>query len=134
MAKHKKIYENKARARDKKRERIRKAVSYCLVAFWIITICICGVFQNNSVVVGIGVMAIGIVNGVYSAFAFTTRILGWKTLTIYDSDELYRDKHRFSEDLIEKQEDEIKTIRLIADAIIAVTAVAFIIIGLNKLF
>ena len=133
MARFKKIYKDAQHELDKKRERIRRIVCNALAVFWIAAVCICGVFQHNDTVVGIGCIAISTVNTAYCIFAFRIRYLGWKVMTIYDSDELYRDKYRLPQKHIEQEEKDIKQGRLLLDVLIAITVVVFFVFGIVKL-
>lgn len=123
----------KKHALDKKREKIRRIICNTLVVIWIVTICICGAFQHNDTIVGLGIIAISIANTAYTVFAFRIRFLGWKVMTIYDSDELYRDKYRLPQKAIEEEQKDIKLGRLIIDTIIAITAIVFFVLGIVKL-
>ena len=78
-------------------------------------------------------IAIGVANAAYSVFAFTIRGRGWKVMTVYDSDELYRDKHRFSQRLVEQKEKDTQIGRWFIDIIIAISAIVFLIVGTIKL-
>ena len=133
MARLKKVYKDEKHERLKKRHKIRFAVSVTLVIFWITAICICGVFQNNEMIVGCGVVAIGIANIAYTIFAICIRRRGWKAMTIYDSDELYRDKYRLPRKLIEEESKQIEVRMWIIDIIIAVSGVIWFIVGVMKL-
>ena len=133
MARLKKIYKDEKHELLKKRHKIRTAVSITLAIFWIIAICICGGFQHNDCIVGWGVIAIGIANTAYTIFAIHIRRHGWEIMTMYDSDELYRDKYRFPQKLVEEERKQIETRMWIVDIIIALSGVCFFIAGIVKL-
>lgn len=133
MARLKKQYKDEQHERDKKREKIHKTICNALAVFWIVAICICGAFQHNDTVVGIGFIAISIGNAAYCIFAVRIRFLGWKIMTVYDSDELYRNKYRFPQKFIEQEEKETKLGRWILDVIIAIMAVVCFVLGIVKL-
>ena len=73
MARLKKQYKDEKHELDKKREKIRRIICNALVVIWIVTICICGAFQHNDTIVGLGIIAISIANTAYSVFAFIIR-------------------------------------------------------------
>ena len=133
MARLKKQYKDEKHELDKKREKTRRIICNTLAVIWIVAICICGAFQHNNTIVGLSIIAISIANTAYTAFAFRIRFLGWKVMTIYDSDELYRDKYRLPQKAIEEEQKDIKLGRLIIDTIIAVTAIVFFVLGIVKL-
>ena len=54
-------------------------------------------------------------------------------MTIYDSDELYRDKYRLPQKAIEEEQKDIKLGKLIIYTIIAVTAIVFFVLGIVNL-
>jgi len=83
--------------------------------------------------VGWGVIAIGVVNTAYIIFAINIRCRGWKIMTIYDSDELYRNKYRFPKKYIEEESKQIELRMWIVDIIIAVSGICFFISGITKL-
>ena len=132
MARYKKIYRDEQHERNQKRERIQKTVDVCLALFWIATIVVLGIFQNNDTILGIGLIATGIVNGGYACFAFWA-LKYWKVMTVYDSDELYRSKYLFSRKEIEKEAQGIKETRTIVTAIVAITAIVSPVIGIGRL-
>ncbi len=133
MARFKKIYKDEKHELLKKRHKIRTAVSTTLAIFWIVAICICGGFQYNDIIVGWGVIAIGVANTAYTIFAIHIRRRGWKIMTVYDSDELYRAKYRFPQKLIEEESKQIEIRMWIVDIIIAVSGICFFIAGITKL-
>lgn len=133
MAKLKKIYKDEKHELLKKRHKIRTAVSNTLAIFWIIAICICGGFQHNDIVVGWGVMAIGVANTAYTIFRIHIRRRGWEIMTTYDSDELYRDKYRVPQKLVEEERKQIEIRMWIVDTIIAVSGICFLVAGIIKL-
>lgn len=133
MARHKKIYKDEKHELLKKRHKIRTAISITLVIFWIVSVCICGGFQHNDIIVGLVVIAIGVANIAYTMFAIHIRRRGWKIMTMYDSDELYRDKYRFPKKLIEEESKQIEIRMWIVDIIISVSGVCFFIAGIIKL-
>ncbi len=133
MARIKKIYKDEEHELLKKRHKIRTAVSATLAMFWIVAICICGGFQHNDIIVGWGVIAIGVANTAYTMFAIHIRRRGWRIMTTYDSDELYRDKYRFPKKLIEEESKQIEIRMWIVDIIIAVSGICFFIAGIKKL-
>lgn len=132
MARLKKIYNDKARKQLKKHHTIRTAVSIGLVVFWIAAICYGGIFQHNDTIVGLVLIAIGVVNTAYTIFSIYTRCHGWKFMTIYDSDELYRNKSQFLKKDIEKESNELETAMWILDTIIAVSGISLLITGIAK--
>ena len=133
MARLKKIYKDEKHELLKKRHKIRTAVSTTLAIFWIVAICVCGGFQHNDNIVGWGVIAIGVANTAYTAFVIHIRRRGWEIITMYDSDELYRDKYRFPQKLVEEERKQIEIRMWIVDIIIAVSGVCFFIAGIIKL-
>ncbi len=133
MARLKKVYKDEKHELLKKRHKIRTAVSITLATFWIVAICICGGFQHNDIIVGWGVIAIGVVNTAYTIFAIHIRRRGWEIMTMYDSDELYRDKYRFPQKLVEEERKQIEIRMWIIDIIIAVSGVYFFVAGIIKL-
>ena len=134
MARHKKIYKDKEHELLKKRHKIRTAISITLAIFWIVAICICGGFQHNDIIVGWGITAIGVANTAYTIFTIHIRRRGWRIVTMYDSDELYRDKYRFPKKLVEEGRKQIELRMWIADIIIAISGICFFIAGIIKLF
>lgn len=116
-----------------KHHRIRTAASVALSIFWIVAICICGGFQYNDTIVGWSIIAIGIANTAYIIFKIIIYGRGWEIMTVYDSDELYRDKYRFSKKSIEEERKEIEMGIWITDSIIAVLGVCCFIAGIIKL-
>lgn len=104
MARLKKYYQDEKRELDKKRKKIRKTICNALAIFWVVSIGLCGAHQYDDTFVGIGLIVISIVNAAYCIFAFRIRSLGWKVMTIYDSDELHRDKYRLLQKHIEQEE------------------------------
>lgn len=132
MARHKKVYRDGERETMKKQQRIRSAVYWSLAMFWIAAICFCGTFQHNDTMVGIGVIAIGIANTAYSIFAFCIRRLGWKTMTTYDSDEFYRERHLFTKEA-KKEKEQIEVVFWIVDIVVVALAVFCFIGGIIKL-
>ncbi len=133
MARLRKIYKDEKHELLKKRHKIRTAVSTTLTIFWIVAICICGGFQHNDIIVGWGVIAIGVANTAYTIFAIHIRCCGWEIMTMYDSDELYRDKYRFPKKLIEEERKQIEIRMWIVDIIIAMSGICFFIAGITKL-
>ena len=100
MARLKKQYKDEKHELDKKREKTRRIICNTLAVIWIVAICICGAFQHNDTIVGLGIITISIANTAYTVFALRIRFLGWRVMTIYDSDELYRDKYRLPQKTI----------------------------------
>ena len=131
MSRLKKVYTDKSHDRDKKRHRIRTIVFYSFVVFLFAGIGVGGAFQHNDTVVGICLIAMGITGGAYSVFAFRVRHLGWKDMTVLDSDELYRDKYRFSKKAILKEEKRADT--EVVDIMVAIAVIVFLILGIIKL-
>lgn len=133
MARYKKVYKDKQYEQKKKRHRIRSCVSYSLAIFWIAAICFCGYYQHNDSFVGIGAIAIAIVNTAYCIFSFSVRRFGWEVMTVYDSEELHRDRYLFPNSNIEEERRAIELRSLIIDIIIAVFTVFCYVAGVIKL-
>lgn len=132
MARYKKIYRDEQHELDKKRDRIRKTIDVCVALFWVLTIVVLGLHQHNHLIVGVGLIVIGIVNGVYACFSFWF-VKHWRIMTVYDADELYRNKYSFDRKSIKKEEEEIAVVRKIVAFIIAITAVIFPMVGIARL-
>ena len=132
MARYKKIYRDEQHEQDKRRNRIRKTVDVCVAVFWVASVAAMGLYQHNDTVVGTGLIVMGVVNGGYAAFAFWM-LKHWRNLTVYDADELYRDKYLFGRKDIEKREQEIAAVRTIVAGIIAITAAICPVVGIGRL-
>ncbi len=75
---------------NKKRDNIRKSFDYCYLILIFACILICGLNQNNALIVGWGLILMGIVSLPAAVFHIYIIIKGWRVLFWYDDPEIGR--------------------------------------------
>ena len=126
MARYKKIYPKDDEYEQlKKQDKIRSAVTYALVACWIAALIVCGVFQDNDIVLGIVALVIVLLNAAYCTFSFRVRQLGWKIRDeLYDTDSVrYSLSYHVMKKHVEQRRKAAETWLWIVDIVILVLSV-----------
>ena len=114
----------------KKRERIHHIVDAVYVLLMVIGIVICGINQNNNLIVGWGFVLMGVISIPITVFYVHMIENGWRPLRLYDNPDYQRyiDKKQEEKDL-----SEIKFLQIFVTVFLFLFSVGLPITGVLRL-
>lgn len=114
----------------KKRERKRKIIDLIYVVCVLLVILITGLSQYDDKIVGIGLIAIGIISIPTASFHLYAECKGWKPLFYYDADSIIYE----SKESREKKLSEVRFIRILELIFLLLFSTVLPTLGSLKLF